>query len=95
MFYKELTFDELPAVDEINLDATIYYYHLDAKTDGLPENCYPEEEEFEVTLEPGYADVIMAAYVREARYAIKEIDRKVSEISVATVRQWLDEQEEY
>ena len=94
MFYRELTFDDLPAVEEINLDATIYYYYRKANTDGLPENCYPEEEEFEITLEPGYADLIMAAYVREARYAIKEIEQKVSEIDVRTVRQWLEEEQE-
>jgi len=93
MILKEFTFENLPEVYEITLDVLATYYHLDAKTDGLPENCYPDETEVEVELDKGYKDIIMAAYTKAALAAIEQIEKETLEFDEATVKEWIDEQE--
>ena len=88
---KQYTFEELPQVDDITIDLVVCYYYSPAKLDGLPEDCYPEEEEIDITPESGYEQAIMSAYVDAARLAIKQIDDQIAEIDGATVREWVED----
>ena len=88
---KQYTFEELPQVDDITLDLVVCYHYSPAKLDALPEDCYPEEEEIDVTPEDGYEQVIMSAYVAAARLAIKQVDDQIAAIDGATVREWVDD----
>ena len=88
---KQYTFEELPQVDDITIDLIVYYYYSPAKLDALPEDCYPEEEEIDITPEEGYEQAIMSAYVAAARLAIKQVDDQLAEIDATTVREWVEE----
>ena len=91
---KQYTFEELPQVDDITIDLLVCYYYRPAKLDGLPEDCYPEEEEIDIAPESGYEQAIMSAYTAAARLAIKQIDDQIAEIDAATVRKWAANAEE-
>ena len=67
----------LPEVEEIELELEYDYYHQPAKTYGLPENCYPAEEECEINLPKDYKEQIRVAYLREAETAITMIEAQV------------------
>jgi len=90
---KAFTFDDLPTVDEIELELDFTYYHLPAKLSGPPESCYPEEEEAEITLPKGFEQIVIAKYMAAARLAIKGIEDKCREMEVdGTVREWAEEE---
>jgi hypothetical protein len=92
MSTKTYTFDELPAPD-ITLDLSYIYTFRPGRTQGLPENCYPEEEECEVKLPEGFEKAVMTAYIMAARQAMKEIESRVMDLEFdMTPRQWAEEQ---
>lgn len=73
-------FYPLPEVEEIDLELEYDYYFRPAKTYGLPENCYPAEEDVEINLPSDYREQIMAAYAKEAETAIKMIEYQVQQL---------------
>ena len=91
---KTWTFEdeELPTVGNIELELDYSYSYDAGRYSGPPEDCWPSEEESEINLPAGYEDVIIAAYMKAARAAIKEIDAKVEEMnSDNNAREWAEE----
>ena len=92
MATKTWLFEELPVVDDIELDLDYSYSYDAGRYSGPPEDCYPAEEESEINLPAGYEDVIIAAYMKAARAAIKAVDAKVEEMNDDGLpREWEEE----
>lgn len=53
--------DEEAEIVEVEVDCQCYVVYCPAQTDGLPENCHPDESEFEIQevtpCEPEFADM--------------------------------------
>lgn len=81
----------LPEIDELPLEVEFTYSYDPGKYHGLPENCYPEEEEAEVTLPDNYEQIIFDHYLRAARVAIKHVENHVNSIKVSEVAEWAEE----
>jgi FtsZ-binding cell division protein ZapB len=78
---KEWTFEDLPTVDSIDIGLNFDYYYDPGKFSGRPEDCYPPEEESNVSLPDGWEEIVMGAYVQAARKAIAQIQAEVEELA--------------
>ena len=89
---KTFAFEELPEVMELELELDFTYHHDPGRYSGPPENCYPEEEEAEITLPKGFEQIVVAKYLAAARLAIKEIENRAQVMEVdGTCREWAEE----
>lgn len=87
---RQHLFEDEPLIS-VEIDLDVYYSYTPAKLYGRPEDCYPEEEEFEIVPEKDYAERIMAAYVAEAREAIKRFEAEIESLANnQTVREWAE-----
>ena len=90
---KEWTFEDLPAPD-VTLDLYWHYSHTPAKTDGIPEGCWPEEEDSEICLPREFVKEVMNAYLVAARAAMRQIEDKVQDMQFDNMpKQWANEEE--
>lgn len=95
MPYKEHTFEDLPAPD-ITLELYYNYSYTPGRYFGLPENCYPEEEESELSLPDGWEEQVISAYMTAAREAMKQIEQKVIEMrDDGLPREWAEQEKRY
>lgn len=82
-------FFNLPEVEEVGLELEYDYSYQPAKVNGLPEDCYPEDESCEINLPSDYKEQIRAAYAREAEIAILAVEAKVRQLLADNEpRQW-------
>lgn len=89
---KLYTFDDLPEVGEIELELDYDYTFIPGYMDGLPENCYPAEEECEIRLVDGWEQHIMNCYIAAAQQAIKVMSSKIADLEfINAPRQWVKE----
>lgn len=87
---KEWTFEDLPTPN-VTLDLYYSYYYKPAKLNGLPENCCPEEEESEIQLPNQLENIVITAYLKAARQAIKVIADKVQDMDFDGLpREWAE-----
>ena len=92
MATKTWLFEELPVVDDIELELDYSYSYDAGRYSGPPEDCYPAEEDSEINLPAGYEGVIMAACMKAARAAIKAIEARVEEMNDDGLpREWEEE----
>jgi hypothetical protein len=77
MGVKTLLFDELPVVDEIEIDAEYTAYYHPGCTQLAPEDCYPPEVEIEIRLPDGWEQNVIEKYLAAAREAIKGIEAEI------------------
>jgi len=77
MGVKTLLFDELPVVDEIEIDVEYTAYYHPGCTQLAPEDCYPPEVEIEIRLPDGWEQNVTEKYLAAAREAIKGIEAEI------------------
>lgn len=93
---KVLTFeDEMLPMEPIEFEVAFDYYYDPGKYNGLPENCYPEEEDGEASLPANFQEIVMNHYIAMARKAIKNIEAYVEEIKVDEIREWATDINQY
>lgn len=87
---------ELPEIDtEIELELDFTYSYDPGCYSGLPENCYPSEEDAEITLEPEWEKRVIRIYTQAMQNAIKSIHAQCDEMcSDGTVASWANEERE-
>ena len=90
---KTITFDNLPQIDEIELELDWSYRVTPGRFEGLPENCFPDDAEWEITPPADLRWAIMARYIRAAEEAITMIEGKISDMDCdAMPRKWAEEE---
>ncbi len=77
MGVKTLLFDELPVVDEIEIDVEYTAYYHPGCVQLAPEHCYPPEVEIEIRLPDGWEQNVTGKYLAAAREAIKMIEAEI------------------
>jgi len=91
---KLFTFEDEPCI-EIELELEFSYSYDPGRYHGKPEDCYPAEEESEITPPNDYESIIMAAYMAEAKQAVKRFEAKIEEMVADHVpRVWVEEYQE-
>lgn len=90
----EFEFEVDPILVELDLDYC--YYRQPAKLNGRPEDCYPEDEESEITLTGNWQDRIREAFLNEADQAIKGMQDRLCDLEFDRMpAKWAKEDQEY
>lgn len=90
----EFEFEVDPILVELDLEYS--YYRQPAKLNGSPEDCYPEEEEGEVSLVGNWKDKIRDAFMAEAEQAIRSMEDRLMDLEFDNMpRKWAQEDQEY
>lgn len=66
--------EQLPGVDDIKLNVNYVYTRTPARLNAAPEDCYPEEEECEISLPREWQAKVMNAYIVAGFEAVKKIE---------------------